>query len=73
MVVVGEAARPGQRGPAGKPDEGGETVHDRRLAASVGAGDGDQLRTVREALDVEGDFVAAQAVADAAEAFEGES
>ena len=73
VVVVGEAARTGQRDPAWQSHEGREAVHDRRLAAAVGADDGDQVGAVRQALEVEGDFVAAQAVADAAEAFEGES
>ena len=72
MVVVGEPARPHRRSPTWESNERREAVHDRGLAAAVGASDGDQLGTVRQAFEVERDFVESQAVANAAEAFERE-
>ena len=46
--------------------------HHRSLAAAVGAGDGDQLSAIGEALEVKRQRVAAQTIADAAEALESE-
>jgi hypothetical protein len=53
VVVEREAARPRRRRPAGKQVVGREVVHDRRLAAAVGTGDGDQLGTVGKALEIQ--------------------
>ncbi len=72
VVVVGEPARPCRRRSTWEPNERREAVHDRGLAAAVGAGDGDQLGTIGRAFEVERVFVETQAVANAAEAFKGE-
>jgi Nuclease-related domain len=55
-----------------KPNEWHETVHDRAFAAAVDAGDGDQLGAIGQPLQIKREFGNAEAVADAAEADEGE-
>ncbi len=72
VVVEREAAGPRRRRPAGKQVVGREVVHDRRLAASVGTGDGDQLGTVGEPFEIQRDLFHAQAIADSAEALKGQ-
>jgi hypothetical protein len=47
-------------------------VHHGGLAASVGAGDGDQFGAVGQTFEVEGQDIASQAIANAAKALEGE-
>jgi hypothetical protein len=72
VVVEREAAGPRRRRPAGKQVVGREVVHDRRLAAAVGTGDGNQLGTVGESFEIQRDLFLSQAIADAAEALEGQ-
>jgi hypothetical protein len=45
-------------------------VHHGGLAATVGTGDGDQLGTVGQPFQVQGQRIAPKAVADAPEAFQ---
>ena len=73
VLVVREAAGCRHRGTTLKAEIWHEIVHDRALAAAVRARDGDQFCTVGKALQVKRDLVETQAVADAAEALEGES
>jgi hypothetical protein len=73
MVVVREAARPRRRSATREQVVWREVVHDRGLAAAVGAGDGDQRGVASQAFQIERDFVKTETVADAAEALEGES
>jgi hypothetical protein len=47
-------------------------VHHGGLAASVGAGDGDQFGAIGQSLEVESQDIASQAIANAAKALESE-
>jgi len=49
-----------------------QVVHHGGLAAPVGADDGNQFGAVGQSLEIQGQDIASQAIADAAKAFEGE-
>ena len=72
VVVIGKPARTGNRGSRRHGQVGVHVIHEGGLAASVHSREGNQLRVADKAIEVERQFVAAEAIADAAKPSERE-
>jgi len=71
LIVEGEAPWTGSGGTRRHRRVRRHAFHQGALAASVAADDGDELRVAGQTLEVERQFVAAETVANSAEALEG--